>query len=49
MFGSERLEAVLNACGPGDDLLAAVERAVADFRAGHDLFDDITMMAVSIG
>jgi serine phosphatase RsbU (regulator of sigma subunit)/predicted Fe-S protein YdhL (DUF1289 family) len=49
MFGSERLEAVLNACGPGDDLLAAVERAVADFRAGHELFDDLTMMAVSIG
>jgi hypothetical protein len=26
-----------------------VERAVTDFRAGRDLFDDITMMAVSVG
>jgi serine phosphatase RsbU (regulator of sigma subunit) len=49
MFGASRLEAVLSACGPGDDLLAMVERAVAEFRAGRDLFDDITMMAVSIG
>jgi serine phosphatase RsbU (regulator of sigma subunit) len=49
MFGASRLEGVLNACGPGDDLLATVERAVADFRAGRDLFDDITMMAVSVG
>jgi serine phosphatase RsbU (regulator of sigma subunit) len=49
MFGASRLEAVLTACGPGDDLLAMVERAVADFRAGRDLFDDITMMAVSVG
>jgi serine phosphatase RsbU (regulator of sigma subunit) len=49
MFGASRLEAVLTACGPDDDLLAMVERAVTDFRAGRDLFDDITMMAVSVG
>ena len=51
MFGSERLEALLAASGPGqpDGVLQGVEAALRDFRGSREPFDDATMMAVSIG
>ena len=51
MFGSERLEALVASSGLGsaDDVLARVEQAIATFRGGRDLFDDATMMAVTVG
>ena len=51
MFGSERLEALLAASGPGrpDGVLQCVETALRDFRGSREPFDDATMMAVSIG
>lgn len=51
MFGSERLEALVAASGRGsaDEVLVAVEQAISAFRGGRDLFDDATMMAVTVG
>jgi serine phosphatase RsbU (regulator of sigma subunit) len=51
MFGSERLEALVAASGGGsaDQVLVAVEQSIAAFRGGRDLFDDATMMAVTVG
>ena len=51
MFGSERLEALVAASGHGsaDEVLTTVESAIAKFRGGRDLFDDATMMAVTVG
>ena len=51
MFGSERLEALVAASTQrsADEVLAAVEGAIAAFRGGRDLFDDATMMAVRVG
>jgi serine phosphatase RsbU (regulator of sigma subunit) len=51
MFGSERLESLVAASGRGtaDDVLARVEEAISKFRGGRDLFDDATMMAVTVG
>jgi sigma-B regulation protein RsbU (phosphoserine phosphatase) len=51
MFGSDRLEALVAgaARGSAGQVLAAVEGAIAAFRGGRDLFDDATMMAVTVG
>src|SRR5262249_14279658 len=51
MFGSERLEALVEALAhqSADQVLARVERAISTFRGGRDLFDDATMMAVTVG
>jgi serine phosphatase RsbU (regulator of sigma subunit) len=51
MFGSERLESLVAASvgGSADQVLVAVEHAIATFRGGRDLFDDATMMAVTVG
>jgi serine phosphatase RsbU (regulator of sigma subunit) len=61
MFGSDRLESLVAAAagGPGrrsvgegasaEQVLATVEGAIAAFRGGRDLFDDATMMAVTVG
>jgi serine phosphatase RsbU (regulator of sigma subunit) len=51
MFGSDRLESLVTASGRGsaDEVLATVEQAIAAFRGGRDLFDDATMMAVTVG
>jgi sigma-B regulation protein RsbU (phosphoserine phosphatase) len=51
MFGSERLEPLVAASGRGsaDEVLATVEQAISQFRGGRDLFDDATMMAVTVG
>lgn len=51
MFGAERLESLVAASGRGsaDAVLATVETAIASFRGGRDLFDDATMMAVTVG
>jgi serine phosphatase RsbU (regulator of sigma subunit) len=51
MFGPERLEHILAsvAGASADSVLAEVETAVTEFRAGHELFDDATMMVVKVG
>jgi sigma-B regulation protein RsbU (phosphoserine phosphatase) len=51
MFGSERLESLVAASGrsSADAVLATVERAISEFRGGRELFDDATMMAVTVG
>ena len=51
MFGSDRLEALVAAAarGSAEQVLATVEGAIAAFRGGRDLFDDATMMAVTVG
>ena len=51
MFGTERLEALVAAAARGstEQVLATVEGAIATFRGGRDLFDDATMMAVTVG
>ena len=51
MFGAERLESLVAASGSGNasEVLATVEQAIATFRGGRDLFDDATMMAVTVG
>jgi sigma-B regulation protein RsbU (phosphoserine phosphatase) len=49
MFGMERLEAALARAGAADDILAAVEAEITKFRAGVELSDDATMMAVKVG
>jgi serine phosphatase RsbU (regulator of sigma subunit) len=51
MFGSDRLESLVAAAarGSAEQVLATVEGAIAKFRGGRDLFDDATMMAVTVG
>ena len=61
MFGSDRLESLVASAagGPGRrslgeggsaaEVLASVEGAITAFRGGRDLFDDATMMAVTVG
>ena len=51
MFGSDRLESLVAAAarGSAEQVLATVEAAIAAFRGGRDLFDDATMMAVTVG
>lgn len=51
MFGAERLESLVAASGRGsaDAVLATIETAISSFRGGRDLFDDATMMAVTVG
>jgi serine phosphatase RsbU (regulator of sigma subunit) len=51
MFGSDRLESLVTAAARGSaaEVLATVEGAIAEFRGGRDLFDDATMMAVTVG
>jgi sigma-B regulation protein RsbU (phosphoserine phosphatase) len=51
LFGSERLEAALvSAAGSSaDQVLASVEAEITRFRAGRELPDDATMMAVKVG
>jgi len=51
MFGSDRLEALVSssAGASADEVLARVEKAIAEFRGHRDLFDDATMMAVTVG
>jgi hypothetical protein len=51
MFGSDRLESLVAAAarGSAEEVLATVEGAIAAFRGGRDLFDDATMMAVTVG
>jgi serine phosphatase RsbU (regulator of sigma subunit) len=51
MFGSDRLESLVAAAarGTAEQVLATVEGAIAAFRGGRDLFDDATMMAVTVG
>ncbi len=51
MFGSERLEALVAASGrqSADQVLTRIERAISEFRGHRDLFDDATMMAVTVG
>ena len=51
MFGSDRLESLVSGAsrGSAEQVLATVEAAIAAFRGGRDLFDDATMMAVTVG
>ncbi len=51
MFGSDRLESLVasSAGQSADQVLMRVERAIAEFRGHRDLFDDATMMAVTVG
>ena len=51
MFGSDRLESLVAAAarGSAEEVLTTVEGAIAAFRGGRDLFDDATMMAVTVG
>jgi serine phosphatase RsbU (regulator of sigma subunit) len=61
MFGSDRLESLVASAAGGlgqrshgegasaEQVLATVEGAIAAFRGGRDLFDDATMMAVTVG
>jgi serine phosphatase RsbU (regulator of sigma subunit) len=51
MFGSDRLEAIVAQAGRGsaDEVLAQVEQAISSFRGSRELFDDATMMAVTVG
>jgi serine phosphatase RsbU (regulator of sigma subunit) len=51
LFGSEQLEAALVAAAgsSADQVLASVEAEITRFRAGRELPDDATMMAVKVG
>jgi sigma-B regulation protein RsbU (phosphoserine phosphatase) len=51
MFGTERLESLVAASARdnADTVLMKVEQAIAEFRGHRDLFDDATMMAVTVG
>jgi sigma-B regulation protein RsbU (phosphoserine phosphatase) len=51
MFGSERLESLVSASVgvSADAVLMRVEKAIAEFRGHRDLYDDATMMAVTVG
>jgi len=51
MFGADRLEALVSASGraSADEVLAKIEHEISTFRGHRDLFDDATMMAVTVG
>jgi serine phosphatase RsbU (regulator of sigma subunit) len=51
MFGSDRLESLVleSAHDSADEVLLRVVRAIPAFRGQRDLFDDATMMAVTVG
>jgi serine phosphatase RsbU (regulator of sigma subunit) len=51
MFGSDRLESLVaqSARGTADEVVARVEEAITTFRGHRELFDDATMMAVTVG
>ena len=51
MWGSRRVESLVSGASRGstEQVLATVEAAIAAFRGGRDLFDDATMMAVTVG
>ena len=50
MFGSDRLESLVAAAAHGSaDEVLTVEKPITAFRGSRDLFDDATMMAVTVG
>jgi sigma-B regulation protein RsbU (phosphoserine phosphatase) len=51
MLGADRFESlvVASARGSADEVLARVEQGISAFRGHRDLFDDATMMAVTVG
>jgi serine phosphatase RsbU (regulator of sigma subunit) len=51
MFGSDRLESLVSASAgaKADEVLMRVETAISAFRGHRDLYDDATMMAVTVG
>jgi sigma-B regulation protein RsbU (phosphoserine phosphatase) len=51
MFGSDRLESLVSssAGASADQVLTRVENAISAFRGHRDLYDDATMMAVTVG
>ena len=51
MFGSDRLESLVSASAgaSADEVLMRVETAISAFRGHRDLYDDATMMAVTVG
>jgi serine phosphatase RsbU (regulator of sigma subunit) len=51
MFGSDRLESLVSssAGSSADQVLMRVETAISAFRGHRDLYDDATMMAVTVG
>jgi serine phosphatase RsbU (regulator of sigma subunit) len=51
MFGSDRLESIVSssAGSSADQVLMRVETAISAFRGHRDLYDDATMMAVTVG
>jgi serine phosphatase RsbU (regulator of sigma subunit) len=51
MFGSDRLESLVSssAGASADQVLMRVETAISAFRGHRDLYDDATMMAVTVG
>jgi serine phosphatase RsbU (regulator of sigma subunit) len=51
MFGSDRLESIVSASAgvSADEVLMRVENAISAFRGHRDLYDDATMMAVTVG
>ena len=51
MLGADRFESlvVASAGGTADEVLARVEHGISAFRGHRDLFDDATMMAVTVG
>jgi serine phosphatase RsbU (regulator of sigma subunit) len=51
MFGSEQLESLVaqSAGATADAVLAKVEGAISSFRGHRELFDDATMMVVTVG
>jgi len=51
MFGSDRLESLVSssAGASADQVLIRIETAISEFRGHRDLYDDATMMAVTVG
>ena len=51
MLGADRFESlvVASAGGTADEVLARVEHGISAFRGHRDLFDDATMMVVTVG
>jgi serine phosphatase RsbU (regulator of sigma subunit) len=51
MFGSDRLESLVSssAGAHADQVLIRIEKAISEFRGRRDLYDDATMMAVTVG
>ena len=51
MFGSDRLESLVSssAGASADQVLVRIETAISEFRGHRDLYDDATMMAVTVG